>query len=215
MIEKVAAFVLRPSRQGVEILTLEHPRGGLQVPGGTVNAGEAPETAVLRELHEETGLTEVRIIRKLGEERVDLPARRGVLLQKGCLHVSPSESAPLVDHDPAPNSGFGVEILDRQGDWLHVQYREVDHCVQPPQLVWEVQGWIHSNHVDTAIRQEFYWLQTRSSTPDSWVWQTLDDLGYTFHLRWQPIQPLPNFIPTILGWMKWLKGITLMDLFET
>ncbi|HQL39222.1 MAG TPA: NUDIX domain-containing protein, partial [Anaerolineaceae bacterium] len=73
MIEKVAAFVLRPSRQGVEILTLEHPRGGLQVPGGTVNAGEAPETAVLRELHEETGLTEVRIIRKLGEERVDLP----------------------------------------------------------------------------------------------------------------------------------------------
>ncbi len=214
MIEKVAAFVLRPTRRGVEILTLEHPRGGLQIPGGTVDAGEAPETAVLRELHEETGLTEVRIVRKLGEERMDLPAGRCVLLRKGSLHTFPAESAPLVEHDPAPNRGWCLDILDQQGDWLQVRYRELDRTSQLPRVEWEVQGWIHSDHAGHTIRQEFYWLQTRSSTPDSWTWQTLDDLGYTFRLIWQPLMPMPDFIPPIREWMKWVEGITLMDLFQ-
>lgn len=40
---------------------------GTQVPAGGIHEGEAPEEAVLRELAEESGLTTVVIVRKLGE----------------------------------------------------------------------------------------------------------------------------------------------------
>lgn len=48
---------------------------GVQVPAGTIEPGEAPEDAVVREVLEETGL-EARIVRDLGAELFDLwPAK--------------------------------------------------------------------------------------------------------------------------------------------
>jgi 8-oxo-dGTP pyrophosphatase MutT (NUDIX family) len=38
----------------------------LQVPGGGIAPGESPEEAVVREVAEETGLTNVRVVRYLG-----------------------------------------------------------------------------------------------------------------------------------------------------
>lgn len=48
-----------------EILVFQHPEAGLQVPAGTVEAGEAPEAAVLREVLEEAGIARVEIRAKL------------------------------------------------------------------------------------------------------------------------------------------------------
>jgi 8-oxo-dGTP diphosphatase len=45
----------------------DSPEAGVQVPGGTVAAGEDPVTAVLREAHEETGLANLTIVAFLGE----------------------------------------------------------------------------------------------------------------------------------------------------
>ncbi len=46
-----------------------HPEVGLQVPAGTVEAGESWQTAVLREAAEETGLREqLKLMRMLGEQ---------------------------------------------------------------------------------------------------------------------------------------------------
>ncbi len=56
LIRKVLAYVLRVG----DFLTFtqpEHPEAGLQVPGGTVLAGEPCDRAVLRELAEESGLS--------------------------------------------------------------------------------------------------------------------------------------------------------------
>ena len=44
----------------------DFPRAGLQVPAGTIEEGESPQEAVLREVYEESGLREVRIVRYLG-----------------------------------------------------------------------------------------------------------------------------------------------------
>jgi 8-oxo-dGTP pyrophosphatase MutT (NUDIX family) len=52
------------------LLVFDHvgiPEAGTQVPGGGIKHGESPEAAVLRELREESGLDEVRLVRKLGE----------------------------------------------------------------------------------------------------------------------------------------------------
>ena len=57
MLEKVTAFVIRKLASGEELLILQHPTAGFQLPAGTVNPGENPRVAVLREVAEETGLT--------------------------------------------------------------------------------------------------------------------------------------------------------------
>ncbi len=59
MVEKAYGFVLREGAEGRELLVFEHagmPEAGLQVPGGTIDAGETPLQAVAREVLEESGL---------------------------------------------------------------------------------------------------------------------------------------------------------------
>lgn len=58
MVEKVVACLLRSGTAGQEVLTFTHPiNRAVQLPKGTVEPGESPRAAVLRELHEESGVT--------------------------------------------------------------------------------------------------------------------------------------------------------------
>lgn len=50
----------------------QFPEAGIQVPGGTVEEGEAFATAALREAAEETGLEHLEIVAFLGERERDL-----------------------------------------------------------------------------------------------------------------------------------------------
>ncbi|MBZ0279922.1 MAG: NUDIX domain-containing protein [Anaerolineae bacterium] len=73
MIEKRKAFAY--VTRGKRLLVFEHPHApeaGIQVPAGTIEPGESPEDAVLREAHEETGLTALRLGAFLGEQRRDM-----------------------------------------------------------------------------------------------------------------------------------------------
>jgi 8-oxo-dGTP pyrophosphatase MutT (NUDIX family) len=57
------------------LLVFEHvdfPEAGVQVPAGTVEPGEAPDAAVLREAHEETGLEGLTRQTFLGYRRRDM-----------------------------------------------------------------------------------------------------------------------------------------------
>ncbi|WP_130917442.1 NUDIX hydrolase [Nocardia cyriacigeorgica] len=60
---RVAAYVIR-YRTTPQLLVFDHvglPEAGTQIPAGGVHPGEALDTAVLREVAEETGLTNVSI----------------------------------------------------------------------------------------------------------------------------------------------------------
>jgi 8-oxo-dGTP diphosphatase len=72
MIAKVLAYVVRTDASDLRLLVFEHahhPNAGLQVPAGTVEAGELPEAALWRELAEESGLRppQVTLVGKLAE----------------------------------------------------------------------------------------------------------------------------------------------------
>lgn len=65
--DKAYAYITRNDTQSLQLLVFEHANHdvGVQVPKGTIEDGEAPRDAVVREVREESGLTEFDSIRQL------------------------------------------------------------------------------------------------------------------------------------------------------
>ena len=86
---------------------LEHV--GLQVPAGSIRPGESPEDAALREAREETGLSQFRVVRKLGEIIYDISPYRYEIQHR---HVSSFKSmSQLSSAGPARNSTTAASLL--------------------------------------------------------------------------------------------------------
>jgi len=72
VVDKVFAYI---THRG-QLLVFRHrdfPEAGIQVPSGTIEPGEDPEDAVLREAFEETGLSGLRLEAFLGETAFAAP----------------------------------------------------------------------------------------------------------------------------------------------
>jgi ADP-ribose pyrophosphatase YjhB (NUDIX family) len=70
MRHKILAYITRHHKGQQQLLVFTHrddPEAGVQVPAGTVEPGEPIEAALFREVHEESGLAEVELVRKLAE----------------------------------------------------------------------------------------------------------------------------------------------------
>jgi len=68
---RVAGYVIRTTGSGAQLLVFDHidfPDAGTQVPAGGVQPGEGLHDAVLREVAEETGLTDITVVREIGSE---------------------------------------------------------------------------------------------------------------------------------------------------
>ena len=69
MIPTKACPVVLRTGAGLELLAFRHPLAGLQLVKGTIEAGEAPVEAAIRELREEAGISDARFVRNLGTWR--------------------------------------------------------------------------------------------------------------------------------------------------
>lgn len=69
--EKVIAYITQ-ANQLLVFSHPHHPEAGIQVPAGTIQAGESPEEAVLREAYEETGLENLELQAFLGVQEFDI-----------------------------------------------------------------------------------------------------------------------------------------------
>ncbi|WP_240666595.1 NUDIX hydrolase [Longirhabdus pacifica] len=67
VIGKAFAYITREKDGVKQVLVFHHviPEAGYQIPKGTIEKGESPEKAVLREALEETGLTNLKLERFL------------------------------------------------------------------------------------------------------------------------------------------------------
>jgi len=67
--QSAGGVVFRRDGDQPRILLLRHTSGKWMLPKGTIETGETPEAVALREVREETGISKVRVVADLGEER--------------------------------------------------------------------------------------------------------------------------------------------------
>lgn len=92
--EKVIAYITHRDKLLV-FSHPHHPEAGIQVPAGTVEAGESPQDAVLREAREETGLDGLEIRAYLGAREYDLsPYGRSEVQRRHFFHLALHGEAP-------------------------------------------------------------------------------------------------------------------------
>jgi 8-oxo-dGTP pyrophosphatase MutT (NUDIX family) len=112
-VEKVYSYINQRER----LLVFRHvdfPEAGIQVPGGTMDAGETPEAAVLREAGEETGLGDLVVKAFLGrDEFLDSSTNPGKILVRHFFHLgSPHEIPETWQHyENDPSDGSPGPIL--------------------------------------------------------------------------------------------------------
>jgi 8-oxo-dGTP pyrophosphatase MutT (NUDIX family) len=167
--EKVAIFVVRAD----ELLVFHHERSGIQVPAGTVEPGEDPQSAAVRELWEESGLGGLDL-EPLGhlEERLDVDGWGFVGIRT------------RLDADGEWVEPGWVRLLDRHGGQALIDAGEFDADIEPPRMLTSRRGWIGAGHLLGSWRRHFYAAPAPDRTPEAWsVWAD-DGGGSEFRFFW-------------------------------
>ncbi|MDZ7953110.1 NUDIX hydrolase [Nostoc sp. DedQUE09] len=93
IIKKVLAYVTKKNKLMVFTHT-DFPEAGMQVPAGTVEEGEEPSEAVLREIYEESGVKGVQIIELLGIYQYNMTPYRDEVQERYVYHLELTQSTP-------------------------------------------------------------------------------------------------------------------------
>jgi len=108
--QKVLCYIVRDGR----LLVFKHldepwEESGLQVPAGSIKPGETPEVAAMREAGEETGLSALRLVRKVGESQYDMAPYRSEIHHRHVfnLEVDGAIRERWVSTEVNPDDGSG------------------------------------------------------------------------------------------------------------
>lgn len=104
-----------------QLLILEYVDGRYlqpQIPGGTVEAGEQPEQAALREAQEETGLAALEVVSYLGSFERDLTdIGRDETIVAWFYHLRTHESTPVTWRHFENDSSEGLDPVEFAVSW--------------------------------------------------------------------------------------------------
>jgi 8-oxo-dGTP pyrophosphatase MutT (NUDIX family) len=180
-IEKATAMVVRRAADGLELLLFRHPgmRQGqeatIQFPAGTVEAGEGPEAAAVRELREETGLEAVEVVSTLAVLDEPPGKREAVLL------------TPTPVGERMLTRGMPVHVLEEVDSRAHIRYGE--------DRVWVSAG-------DLTRERTRYLVLLRLTGPVQEAWTSRCDCGAALECRWAPIDGNEGIAPTQAVWLE-------------
>ena len=120
VVDKAFAYITWRDR----LLVFDHidfPDAGVQVPAGTVHAGETPEGGVVREAREETGLHRFLLPEALGILEFDpRPSGKEEIHRRHFFHLRLNQEAPeRWRHDEVNASGGAGGPIRFELYWVH------------------------------------------------------------------------------------------------
>jgi 8-oxo-dGTP pyrophosphatase MutT (NUDIX family) len=121
----------RSASGDIKILVLQHEGGKWMLPKGTMESGETPEAVAVREVREETGLSQVRIVQDLGEERYSFFWRTEDAFYDKTVHYFLLEFLGGEDPVPQREEGFvAVEWVSLDEAMTRIKYKETREIVR-------------------------------------------------------------------------------------
>ncbi len=201
---KVTALIVRQGPAGREVLLFRHPTAGVQIPAGTVEVGEDPLAAGLREAREESGLPNLEIVRELGIRDTELPEGEALLGAPCTVYSRPDPASWDWVHLPP---GGRVYVLRGEGDWVQIDFQEPNRFPDPEYLTFRVTGWVRREVICTAVRRHIYLLAPTGPTPDE-GWEV--DIDYhIFRPFWAPVDEAlrsgAGVIQSQRAWLDYLR----------
>lgn len=195
-LQKVTAFITRPANNGIELLLFRHPTAGRQLPSGTVEWGETVELALLREVQEETGLSDVQIATRLAVLPERLPDDQRAVLRLTKVFDEPASDASSAGH--GLRRGAVVRLNGQAGKFSAITLEELDMNLDPPTRQRRISGFVRSSLLTDRLERHFFHLIGGQGTPESWP-VTTD--GHVFQLFWVHLAPRPELNPAQSGWL--------------
>ncbi len=202
LIEKVTIFITRSTEHGVDLLLFEHPFAGIQIPAGTVEHGETPEQAALREAHEESGLAMLAIREYLGYTEDHFSGNHRLIYEATKVYARPDATSFDWTHF---RQGLPVTLTGRQANnFSQVQYEEWDRWPDPQYVTYAITGWVPDKMLCSAVRRRFFRLELQAPTEERWVVETDN---HRFNLFWARLDSLPPIVHPQDAWLEFLfKG---------
>jgi 8-oxo-dGTP pyrophosphatase MutT (NUDIX family) len=198
---KVTAFIIRAGTAGPELLLFQHPTAGIQLPAGTMEEGETPAEAALREAWEETGLANLQVHAYIGLQEQTLPADRLAVCRTTKVYARPDRTS----FDWAElRRGLQVGVERRECEFVHVTYKEWDRFPDPTYISYQITGWAPMDAFSALVRRHFFHLTVGGVAPDT------PPAVFTDHHFYQPFWASFNALPTIVepqqSWLKFVIG---------
>jgi 8-oxo-dGTP pyrophosphatase MutT (NUDIX family) len=182
-LQKVAVLVTRPGPGGPELLVFEHVEvpSGVQVPAGTVEPGEDPRSAAIRELREETGIDVDDVDLLWTEEEM---GRLGALVSEDVpLRAAPDPNADVLSDEVWR---LGVRVLEIAGPWARVAREEYDLTVEPWRVLSTTEGWLPASVLERSQIRHVYHASAPEGVGDRWDVFGAEGI-YTFRCYWTPL----------------------------
>jgi 8-oxo-dGTP pyrophosphatase MutT (NUDIX family) len=199
IVEKVTAFVTREWESERQLLLFQHPNAGVQIPAGTVEAGESLEQAVLREAAEETGLTGFSTLRCLDCAERELPEGQRIIARSTKVYTRPEA---LGVNWAFLRRGIPVTLTGRRvGGFVQVTYEEFDRVSDPQYVTMRITGWVPDDALADTLRRHFFLLAFAGQTDERW---SVSVDNYIFVLFWAPLASLPEIVHPQDEWLAFL-----------
>ena len=198
VIEKVTAFITRQIESEHQLLLLEHPYAGIQIPAGTIEPSESPENAVLREVLEETGLTISTCPVSLGCQVKQLPPDEGIILPPVTVYARPDETS--FDWIEI-RSAVQVRVLRKATGFTQIRYIEHDRVPNPNFVSMQITGLVPDKFLAQTCKRQFFHLKFEGYTQDRW---TIFSDKHSFNLFWASWKDLPEIIPPQDKWLSYI-----------
>jgi 8-oxo-dGTP pyrophosphatase MutT (NUDIX family) len=135
MIAKVLAYITRENRGGHQLLVFRHPSSTdapIQIPQGTVEEGESSLSALWREVEEETGLTNLALVKQIAKAAYFCPWQQG-WQERNVFQLKTLSALPDIWEHIVTN---GIEDKGMLFEFFWLPLTEAEQTLQDSQSQW-------------------------------------------------------------------------------